>query len=102
MARFPRGLQFFALSFRPCGGAEVRETCWAAGYRHAGNDRRRHRVERCSVALDPAVTGSREKPVTAWNGPLPCPIVIADRRNNRLIEIAPDRPRVLKQVLIHS
>jgi hypothetical protein len=50
----------------------------------------------------PPVTGSRDKPVTAWNGPLPYPIVIADRRNNRLIEIAPNRPRVLKQVLIHS
>lgn len=39
----------------------------------------------------PPVTGSRENPVTAWAGPLPYPIVIADRRNNRLIEIAPDK-----------
>ena len=39
----------------------------------------------------PAVTGSREKPVGAWSGALPYPIVIADRRNNRLIEIAPDK-----------
>jgi DNA-binding beta-propeller fold protein YncE len=39
----------------------------------------------------PPVTGSRDKPVTAWAGPLPYPIVIADRRNNRLIEIAPDK-----------
>jgi DNA-binding beta-propeller fold protein YncE len=39
----------------------------------------------------PPLTGSREKPVAAWDGPLPYPIVIADRRNNRLIEIAPDK-----------
>lgn len=39
----------------------------------------------------PAVTGSREQPVAAWSGPLPYPIVIADRRNNRLIEVAPDK-----------
>lgn len=45
------------------------------------------------VALPPipAVTGSREAPVPAWAGALPYPIVIADRRNNRLIEIAPDK-----------
>jgi DNA-binding beta-propeller fold protein YncE len=39
----------------------------------------------------PPATGTAEKPVTAWGGPLPYPIVIADRRNNRLIEIAPDK-----------
>jgi DNA-binding beta-propeller fold protein YncE len=39
----------------------------------------------------PPVTGSHEKPVAAWSGALPYPIVIADRRNNRLIEIAPDK-----------
>ena len=39
----------------------------------------------------PPVTGSREAPVAAWSGPLPYPIVVADRRNNRLIEIAPDK-----------
>jgi outer membrane protein assembly factor BamB len=39
----------------------------------------------------PPVTGSEAKPVLAWSGPLPYPIVIADRRNNRLIEIAPDK-----------
>lgn len=45
------------------------------------------------VALPPAPppTGSREQPVPAWSGPLPYPIVIADRRNNRLIEVAPDK-----------
>ncbi len=39
----------------------------------------------------PPLTGSRSQPVAAWPGPLPFPIVIADRRNNRLIEIAPDK-----------
>ena len=39
----------------------------------------------------PPVTGNRQKPVPSWGKPLPYPIVIADRRNNRLIEIAPDK-----------
>ena len=39
----------------------------------------------------PPVTGDREHPVEAWGKPLPYPVVIADRRNNRLIEIAPDK-----------
>jgi len=39
----------------------------------------------------PPVTGNRSKPVASWGKPLPYPIVIADRRNNRLIEIAPDK-----------
>ena len=39
----------------------------------------------------PPVTGSRLKPVPSWGKPLPYPIIIADRRNNRLIEIAPDK-----------
>jgi DNA-binding beta-propeller fold protein YncE len=39
----------------------------------------------------PPVTGSRKNPVASWGKPLPYPIVIADRRNNRLIEIAPDK-----------
>ncbi len=39
----------------------------------------------------PPVTGSRKIPVPSWGKPLPYPIVIADRRNNRLIEIAPDK-----------
>jgi DNA-binding beta-propeller fold protein YncE len=39
----------------------------------------------------PPVTGTREQPVASWGAPLPYPIVIADRRNNRLIEIAPDK-----------
>ena len=39
----------------------------------------------------PPVTGNRTNPVASWGKPLPYPIVIADRRNNRLIEIAPDK-----------
>jgi DNA-binding beta-propeller fold protein YncE len=39
----------------------------------------------------PPVTGNRKSPVKSWGKPLPYPIVIADRRNNRLIEIAPDK-----------
>jgi hypothetical protein len=39
----------------------------------------------------PPVTGSRSKAVPSWGKPLPYPIMIADRRNNRLIEIAPDK-----------
>lgn len=45
------------------------------------------------VALPPVppLTGNRAKPVPSWGKPLPYPIVIADRRNNRLIEVAPDK-----------
>ena len=39
----------------------------------------------------PPVTGNRQSPVPSWGKPLPYPIVIADRRNNRLIEVAPDK-----------
>lgn len=39
----------------------------------------------------PPVTGNRARPVPSWGKPLPYPIIIADRRNNRLIEIAPDK-----------
>lgn len=39
----------------------------------------------------PATTGNRKSPVKSWGKPLPYPIVIADRRNNRLIEVAPDK-----------
>ena len=35
----------------------------------------------------PPVTGNRKSPVASWGKPLPCPILIADRRNNRLIEV---------------
>src|SRR4029453_17832343 len=45
------------------------------------------------VALPPVppVTGSRHAPVKSWGRPLPYPIVIADRRNNRLLEVTPDK-----------
>jgi hypothetical protein len=45
------------------------------------------------VALPPTppVSGNRTNPVPSWGRPLPYPILIADRRNNRLIEIAPDK-----------
>ena len=45
------------------------------------------------VALPPIpkATGSRAKPVASWGKPLPYPIVIADRRNNRLIEVTADK-----------
>lgn len=45
------------------------------------------------VALPPIppVTGNRAKPVASWGKPLPYPIIIADRRNNRLIEVAPNK-----------
>ena len=39
----------------------------------------------------PPVTGNRRQPVPSWGKPLPYPIVIADRRNNRLIEVTPDK-----------
>jgi hypothetical protein len=39
----------------------------------------------------PPVTGNRLKPVASWGKPLPYPILIADRRNNRLIEVTPDK-----------
>lgn len=39
----------------------------------------------------PPVTGDRKNPVPSWGRPLPYPIVIADRRNNRLIEVTPDK-----------
>jgi hypothetical protein len=39
----------------------------------------------------PPVTGDRKNPVPSWGKPLPYPIVIADRRNNRLLEVTPDK-----------
>jgi hypothetical protein len=39
----------------------------------------------------PPLAGDRKRPVGAWQGVLPYPIVIADRRNNRLIEVAPNK-----------
>jgi hypothetical protein len=39
----------------------------------------------------PPATGTRQNPVPSWGKPLPWPIVIADRRNNRLLEVTPDK-----------
>jgi hypothetical protein len=39
----------------------------------------------------PPATGTRQDPVPSWGKPLPWPIVIADRRNNRLLEVTPDK-----------
>lgn len=39
----------------------------------------------------PPVTGSRHAPARSWGRPLPYPIVIADRRNNRLLEVTPEK-----------
>lgn len=49
----------------------------------------------------PPLSGSRAKPVASWGKPLPYPIVIADRRNNRLIEVAPDKRIVWEFVSPH-
>ncbi len=37
------------------------------------------------------MTGNRKNPVPSGGKPLPYPIAIADRRNNRLLEVAPDK-----------
>jgi hypothetical protein len=45
-------------------------------------------------AQDPApppITGSHAHPVPSWGKPLPYPVVIADRRNHRLLEVTPDK-----------
>jgi DNA-binding beta-propeller fold protein YncE len=67
----------------PSAGVEVKVTDEMTG---AG-------IVSSGVALPaiPPVTGNRKTPVASWGKPLPYPIVIADRRNNRLIEIAPDK-----------
>ena len=43
------------------------------------------------LTAPPPATGTRAQPVPSWGKPLPWPIVIADRRNNRLLEVAPDK-----------
>ena len=50
------------------------------------------------VALPPIppLTGDRKNPVPSWGKPLPYPILVADRRNNRLIEVAPDK-RIIRE-----
>lgn len=44
-----------------------------------------------ALPAPPPATGTEQKPVPSWGKPLPYPIVIADRRNNRLIEVAPNK-----------
>lgn len=44
-----------------------------------------------ALPAPPPVTGNRKAPVASWGKPLPYPILIADRRNNRLLEVTPDR-----------
>jgi len=44
-----------------------------------------------ALSATPPVTGSQRAPVRSWGRPLPYPIVIADRRNNRLLEVTPDK-----------
>jgi DNA-binding beta-propeller fold protein YncE len=44
-----------------------------------------------TLPVAPPVTGSTAHPVPSWGKPLPYPIVIADRRNNRLLEVTPDK-----------
>jgi len=47
-------------------------------------------------AEPPPITAGPKAPPPSWGKPLPYPVVIADRRNNRLIEVAPDK-RILWQ-----
>lgn len=44
-----------------------------------------------ATAAPPPVTASPKSPPPSWGKPLPYPVVIADRRNHRLIEVAPDK-----------
>jgi len=44
-----------------------------------------------TLPTPPPATGTRSNPVSSWGKPLPWPIVIADRRNNRLLEVTPDK-----------
>jgi DNA-binding beta-propeller fold protein YncE len=68
---------------RQAAGVEVKVTAEMTG---AG-------IVSSGVTLPPTppVTGNRKNRVPSWGKPLPYPIVIADRRNNRLIEVAPDK-----------
>jgi outer membrane protein assembly factor BamB len=39
----------------------------------------------------PVVAYSKDSPPPAWPGPLPYPIIIADRANDRILEVTPDK-----------
>lgn len=71
------------------GAADARRVGPADGH----DDPKGAGVVSSGVALPPVpeVTGSRADPVPSWGKPLPYPIVIADRRNNRLLEVTPDK-----------
>lgn len=77
----PAGFEKPAKAKREGVPVKVTPEMWGAGPVSSG------------VALPPIppVTGNRRNPVPSWGKPLPYPIVIADRRNNRLIEVAPDK-----------
>jgi DNA-binding beta-propeller fold protein YncE len=74
---------FQAVAATPTTGVEVKVTdeMTGAGAVSSGE----------ALPAIPPVTGSRSKPVASWGKPLPYPVLIADRRNNRLIEIAPNK-----------
>lgn len=44
-----------------------------------------------ALPTPPPATGTRAQPVPSWGKPLPWPIIITDRRNNRLLEVTPDK-----------
>jgi hypothetical protein len=83
-ARSARGRRFARLAAMACLAAAPiasSPSAWAQG---------------APAAAPPPITGSHANPVPSWGKPLPYPVVIADRRNNRLIEVAPDK-RILWQ-----
>lgn len=71
----------------------------ASGTANAETARRERARERApgqaSARAQPAPTGERrEQPreeVQSWGKPLPYPVLIADRGNNRLVEVTPDK-----------
>ncbi len=80
---FTAGAVLLAAQAAAAAGVEVKVTPEMTG---AG-------IVSSGVALPapPPVTGDRRHPVPSWGKPLPYPIVIADRRNNRLLEVTPDK-----------
>lgn len=78
---------------QPARSAEAARERRAPGEVEVTAEMRGAGIVSSGVALPPVpkITGSRNAPVPSWGKPLPYPIVIADRRNNRLIEVAPDK-----------
>jgi DNA-binding beta-propeller fold protein YncE len=89
------GLSVFVLIFAAAAHAEEIKGATPAGKSVAAmmDDPKGAGAVSSGVTLPPIppITGNRAKPVASWGKPLPYPIVIADRRNNRLIEISPDK-----------